>query len=200
MKIPPIVHAQAGLGHIKSMTEQVTMNMVGSAGHPKTRPSLLFCRAQLRSKEFRLLPGCEVPALVDLMEVDQVPIGAPRPCFRGSIDLLRKYRDGHGERDIAGLLRGCHKEATRAVLPVKPSGRGGGIRQPVQRDVVQEIVLRAGDAREAGVRQPASCGSYINSRRTLDSAKPIDAGTSSTFCSPLGGSTIRTARLTQQNS
>jgi Carbon-nitrogen hydrolase len=49
--------------------------------------------------------GREVPALVDLVEVDQVAMSAPGPCFRGSIDLLRKYRDGHRERNLVGLLK-----------------------------------------------------------------------------------------------
>src|SRR5260370_36126193 len=36
--------------------------------------------AELRAEKLRLLPGREVSALVDLVEVDQVAIGAPRPC------------------------------------------------------------------------------------------------------------------------
>jgi hypothetical protein len=51
-------------------------------------------RAHLLREELRLFPGGEVSALVDLMEVDQVAIGSPRPCLRGSIDVVRKHRDG----------------------------------------------------------------------------------------------------------
>src|SRR5262245_41007183 len=51
--------------------------------------------ANFGSEELGLLPRREVSALVDLIEVDQVAIGAPGPCLRRSIDLPRKYRDGH---------------------------------------------------------------------------------------------------------
>src|SRR5262245_41685939 len=63
-------------------------------------------RSELGTEELRLFPRGEVSALVDLVEVDQVAMGVPGPCLRGSIDLLRKYRDGHWERDLRGLLRG----------------------------------------------------------------------------------------------
>src|SRR5688572_23299874 len=62
-------------------------------------------RPELGTEELRLLPGGEVTALIDLVKVDQVSVGAPRPCLRGSVDLLRKYRDGHRERYLRGLLR-----------------------------------------------------------------------------------------------
>ena len=38
--------------------------------------------AKLRGEKLRLLPGGEVPALVDLVEINQVAIGAPGPCLR----------------------------------------------------------------------------------------------------------------------
>jgi hypothetical protein len=47
-----------------------------------------------------------VPALVDLVEVDQVVIGAPGPCLWGSIDVIGKDCDRHRQRDLVGLLRG----------------------------------------------------------------------------------------------
>ena len=61
--------------------------------------------AELGGEELRLLPRGEVAAFVDLVEVDQVAIGAPGPCLRGAIALPRKDRDGHRERDLGGLLR-----------------------------------------------------------------------------------------------
>ena len=97
-------------------------------------------RADLLREELRLLPRREVPALVDLVEVDQVAIGPPGPRLRGSIDLVRKDRDGHRERDLGRFLRGREQHALAAGLPVQPRGRGGAVRQPVQRDVVKEIV------------------------------------------------------------
>jgi hypothetical protein len=69
-----------------------------------------------------------VSASVDFVEVDQVSVGAPRPCFRGAINL-------------GGLLRGREEDALAAGLPLEPRRRGSAVRQPVQRDVVQEIVF-----------------------------------------------------------
>jgi len=51
----------------------------------------------LGAKQLRLFPGGEVPALIHLVEVDQIAIGASRPCLRGAIDVFRKYRDGDRE-------------------------------------------------------------------------------------------------------
>src|SRR3954451_6318334 len=65
-------------------------------------------------QDFGLLPCGEMAALVDFPEVGQVAICAPRPCFRGSIDVLGKYRDCHGERDLGGFLRGRQKNALAA--------------------------------------------------------------------------------------
>src|ERR1700751_4835914 len=90
-------------------------------------------RSEFLTEELRLLPRREVAALVHLVEVDQVAIRAPRPCLRGTIDVLGKHRDGDRQRDLAGLLRGRNDDtASRAVLPVQSRRRGGGAGQPVQ--------------------------------------------------------------------
>src|SRR5258705_4343411 len=78
------------------------------------------CCPKLGAEELRLLPRGEVPALVDLVEVDQVGIGAPGPRLRGSIDVLRKDGDGRGERDLCRLLRSRTGRATSVVLPIQP--------------------------------------------------------------------------------
>src|SRR5206468_8281884 len=93
-------------------------------------------------KELGLLPRSEVSAPVDLVEVGKVAIGAPSPGLRGAIDVLGKYCDGYRQRDLAGLLRGGNDDAAScAVLPVQPRRRGCGVRQPVKRDVVEDIVF-----------------------------------------------------------
>src|SRR6266852_1778223 len=97
--------------------------------------------SELGTKEFGFFPGGEVTALVDLVEVYQVAIGAPGPCLRGLIILVRKNRDGHRERDFVGLLRGRNNNGSSAVLPVQPRCRRRAVRQPVQRDVVQHVVF-----------------------------------------------------------
>ena len=103
------------------------------------------CSPQLRAEKLRLFPGREMSAFVDLMEVDEIAIGAPRPCLRSSIDIIWKYRDCDRERDVAGLLRSRNNDAaSRAVLPVQACRRGRGICQPIQRDVIQHVVFRRG--------------------------------------------------------
>src|SRR5262245_39795939 len=75
-------------------------------------------RLELGREELRLFPGSEVPATVDLVEVDQVAIGAPGPGLRGPIDILWKDRDAHRDRDLGGLLPGRTRRACPAVLPI----------------------------------------------------------------------------------
>src|SRR5262245_10336376 len=45
------------------------------------------CGAELGTEELRLFPRSEVTALVGLVEVDRVAIGAPGPCFGPSTAL-----------------------------------------------------------------------------------------------------------------
>src|SRR5262249_3241051 len=96
--------------------------------------------SELGTEKLRLFPRGEVSALVDLVEVDQVAIGPPGPCLRGSIALPRKAHDGHRERDRGRPLRGRKSWAASASLPVEPAPRGRVVRQPVQRDVVEHLV------------------------------------------------------------
>src|SRR4051795_13782634 len=53
--------------------------------------------AQLGGVQLRLLPGGEVPAAVDLVEVDEVGVRLLRPAPRGLVDLVGE--DAHGDRD-----------------------------------------------------------------------------------------------------
>src|SRR5438876_398370 len=107
-----------------SCLSYVTFMTVTSLGAHSCRPKRSECGTELGREELGLLPCREVSALVDLVEVDQVAIGAPGPCFRGSVYVLRKYRDGDRQRDLGGLLRGRNNDAAScAVLPVQPRGR-----------------------------------------------------------------------------
>src|SRR5260370_10166447 len=106
---------------------------------PMDTPSLLLPQrseggAQLGGEKLRLFPRGEVSALVDLMKIGQVLIGAASPRLRGAIDVLWKYGNRHRQRDLGGLLRGRTKEAApRAVLPGHPPAPGSPRRQPRQR-------------------------------------------------------------------
>src|SRR5437016_13618428 len=94
-------------------------------GAHSCRPKRSECGPKLGREEFGLLPRREMSAPIDLVEVNQVAIGAARPRLRGSVYVLGKYRDGHRQRDLGGLLRGRNNDAAScAVLPVQPRGRG----------------------------------------------------------------------------
>src|SRR5215216_1288800 len=93
-------------------------------------------RSQLVREDLRLLPGSEVTAPVDLVEVDEIGIGALGPAPRRPVLLARE--DGYGDRDVHAL----GVEEAALVLPVEP-GRGDPcVRQPVERDVVEDLVPR----------------------------------------------------------
>src|SRR5215213_4627101 len=91
-------------------------------------------RADLVAEELRLLPGREVPALVELVVVDEIGIGLLRPAPRDLIELVRK--DAHGYRDGHALW----VEKAELVFPIEASRRDPRVRQPVVGDVVEDVV------------------------------------------------------------
>src|SRR5438309_9993949 len=93
--------------------------------------------AELFGEELGLFPGCEVAASVDLVVMDEVVrVGALGPAPRCLVQLVREHADGERDRDLLGV------EEVRFVLPVE-TGRGyPGVGQPVERDVVKQVVPR----------------------------------------------------------
>src|SRR6202042_434118 len=78
-------------------------------------------------------------ALVELVEVDEVAgIRALGPAPRGLIELVGEDADGIRNGDVLGV------EEVRLVLPIETSRGNPGVRQPVQRDVVEDVVTRQG--------------------------------------------------------
>src|SRR5215475_9057412 len=96
----------------------------------------LECGANLFGEQLRLLPRCEVAALVDLVEVDEVGIGALHPAPRRLVCLVRKDAHGHRNGDALGVPEAA------LVLPVQPRRRHPRVRQPEERDVVEDVVTR----------------------------------------------------------
>src|SRR5262245_39481230 len=119
--------------------------LAGETGPPAARLPLVSLAqgaeglAELTREQLGLLPGGEVAARVDLVEVDEVVVGLLDPVARGLEDLAGEHREGHRERDVRGRLLERSRD-TPSVLPVQPRGRGRGVRQPVQRDVVEDVV------------------------------------------------------------
>jgi hypothetical protein len=77
-----------------------------------------------------------VVALVDFVEVDEVGIRLLGPGPRGLVDLVREDADGSRDGDALEV------EEAELVLPVEAGRRDTRIGQPVQRDVVEDLVAR----------------------------------------------------------
>src|SRR5688500_5633158 len=90
--------------------------------------------ADLFHEQLRLLPGGEVPALVELVVMEQLGIGLLRPAPRHLIELVRE--DAHGYRDVHAL----RVEEAELVLPIETSRGDPRVRQPVVSDVVEDVV------------------------------------------------------------
>src|SRR5258707_11288925 len=90
----------------------------------------------LFTKKFRLFPGREVPALWESVVVDQFGIGFLCPGLRGCIDLIGKHT--HGSRDRHTF----RSEQAKLAFPIETSRRDRRIRQPVERDIVEDVVSR----------------------------------------------------------
>ena len=82
-------------------------------------------------------------ALIDLVVVDEVGVGPLGPAPRRLILLAGKHAHGHRDGDALGV-----EEAT-LVFPVETGRRDPSVREPVERDVVEDLVARqfAGGAR-----------------------------------------------------
>jgi hypothetical protein len=87
-----------------------------------------FCR-----KELRLFPRGEVAALIHLAEIDQVWVGSLDPRPRRTPEFTGEDREccGNSDFSLVGDAR---------VLPVEPCGGSAGVREPIESDVVEDVV------------------------------------------------------------
>src|SRR5207344_261526 len=83
-----------------------------------------------------LLPCCEVAAFVELVVIDEFGIRPLCPTSRGLIELVRK--GAHRDRD-GDVFRGKEGEL---AFPIQTSRRDRRVRQPVECDVVEDVVSR----------------------------------------------------------
>src|SRR3712207_1572130 len=96
---------------------------------------------ELLGRQLRLFPGGEVAAPVDRVEVGEGTVRLLDPAARGRPDLVREGSEAHRDRDFGRSLGSRGRDSGGSVaLPVRPGGRGPGARQPVQRDVVEDVV------------------------------------------------------------
>src|SRR6266478_862021 len=93
-------------------------------------------RAHFFRKELRLFPGREVPAFWEPVVMNELGERILCPTPRGLVELVWKgaHSNRHGD-----ALRG---EERKLVFPVKTSRRDRRGRQPVEGDVVEDVVTR----------------------------------------------------------
>src|SRR5215831_7344345 len=97
-------------------------------------------RPHLRGEELGLFPGGEVAAFGHLVVVDQLRIGLLCPAPRRLIKLIGEGAHGDRNLDAPGV-----EEASRGmvrVVPVEARRGDRGVGQPVERDVVEDVVPR----------------------------------------------------------
>src|ERR1700730_15654491 len=92
--------------------------------------------SDLLTKKFRFFPGREVTALWESVVVDQFGIGFLCPGLRGCIDLIGKNAHGSRDRDT------FRSEQAKLAFPIETSRRDRRIRQPIERDIVEDVVSR----------------------------------------------------------
>src|SRR6266542_3850368 len=134
-------------------------------------------RPHLVAEDQRLLPGREVAALGDLVEVDEVGIGLLDPAPRRLICLAGEDAHGHRNGDAFGVPKAA------LVFPIEPRRRNPRVRQPKERDVVEDVVtrsspvelvvrLRAAITAAAGWPPPSSWSRSQAAKPTGESAIP----------------------------
>src|SRR6266478_7624341 len=96
-------------------------------------------RPQLLAEQLGLFPRGEVAALVGLVVVGDVGVALIDPASRRSPDLAGETGEADRKLDRRRRLPGGTGGGLCA-LPVLPSRRGTSARQPVQRDVVEDVV------------------------------------------------------------
>src|SRR5215471_8543030 len=94
--------------------------------------------ANLFTEELRLLKRGEVPALREPVVVDQLRIRTFGPAPRSRIEFIRK--NAHRNRD--GDALGAEIAALAPEFPVETGARNRRVREPGDRDVVENVVAR----------------------------------------------------------
>src|SRR5215217_3398172 len=93
-------------------------------------------RAELLGEQLGLFPGREVTAFFDLVEIDEVRVGPLGPTPRGLICLAGKDARGHRNRDALGVPKAT------LIFPIQTRRRDARVRQPIKRDVVEDLLSR----------------------------------------------------------
>ena len=77
-----------------------------------------------------------MPAPLELVVVDELAVGALCPTPRALVELIGKRAHGDWDGDASDV-----EESTR-VFPVQARRRDPRVRQPIHRDVLEDVVAR----------------------------------------------------------
>src|SRR4051812_38605302 len=94
---------------------------------PERRPHLL-------GEHGRLFPGGKVAAFLEPVVINELWICLFRPAPRGLIELVWKGADAGGDGNV------LRREERQFALPVETSRGDLRVRQPIERDVVEDVV------------------------------------------------------------
>src|SRR5918997_2343356 len=100
--------------------DELMRNPLSQHGWLTERPE---CGPDLLGEEFGFLPGGEVTALVDLVEVGEVGVGLLGPAARGRPDLAGKGGEAYRDRDLRRSLGGRGGSIGPVGLQVRPGRR-----------------------------------------------------------------------------
>src|SRR5215470_17708601 len=101
-------------------------------------------------------------AFVDSVVVDQFRVRSLRPTPRRLILLARKDRDRHGYLDAFDV------EEAALVFPVETRRGHSGVGQPIERDVVENLVARQFARGARGATDPCNeCSRRLPARVTM---------------------------------
>ena len=141
--------------------------MCGGGASDRLR-SGLKAALQLGGEGHRLLPGGEVAALGKPVVVDELRIGLLGPALRRLVDLVGEGADGDRDLDAPRIEEAARREMR--IVPIEPRRGDRGVGQPVQRDVVEDVVPRQAlrlCRRRCG-RSARSCGCRDRASRRQD--------------------------------
>src|ERR1700742_2502139 len=99
------------------------------------------CGSHLGGKQRRLFPSGEMTASVELVVINEFGISPFRPAARRRIDFVGEGAHGDRDRDAPDVEEPSPRRNPRGV-PVEPRRGDRGVRQPIERDVVEDVVPR----------------------------------------------------------
>src|ERR1043166_5655630 len=107
-----------------------------------SRPQRFERRAHFTNEQLWLFPRREVSAFGKTVVVDKVHIRFLGPALRRLINFLRKRAHGDRKLDASHVEETAAWRKSMPRVPVETGGRDRGIRQPIERDVVEHVVSR----------------------------------------------------------